>query len=298
MECDEKPQRATLRGAWPMAILGGMTTQHAALFALPALLLACGGEREVALRFEGLVGDERAACGGTYEGVGTTDTELTLADLRLYVHDVRLVTADGEEHPVALEQDGVWQLEDIALLDFETGGECPMGTAETNTTVRGTVPSGLDVAGVRFVLGVPRARNHDDVTTAPPPLNLQTMYWNWNGGYKFFRVDASSTGLPDGFFVHLGSTGCEGDGRGTVSGCAQDNRVDVELSGYDPDTDTIGVDVGALFAESDLDTDQGGAPGCMAGFDDMDCRPIFHGFGLPFDGTPPAEEQRLFRVLD
>jgi uncharacterized repeat protein (TIGR04052 family) len=275
-----------------------MTATRTSLFAFSLLLVACGGEREVTLQFQGLVGDEPAACGATYDGVGTTSTELTLADFRLYVHDVRVVDADGVEHAVALAQDGVWQLEDVALLDFEDGDGCPMGTAETNTTIRGTIPDGLEITGVRFVLGVPEARNHDDVTTAPSPLNQQSMYWNWNGGYKFFRVDASSTGQPDGFFVHLGSTGCEGDGRGTVSGCAQDNRVEVELSGFDPDVNTVAVDVGALFAESDLDADQGGAPGCMAGFDDMDCQPIFHGFGLPFAGTPPSGEQRLFRVLD
>jgi uncharacterized repeat protein (TIGR04052 family) len=266
-----------------------------AVLGLP-LLLACGGERAVTLQLAGQVGDAPAECGRAYDGIGTTSTELTLADLRLYVHDVRLVTADGEELEVALEQDGVWQVDDVALLDFEAGGaDCPQGTAETNTTIRGTVPDGAEVTGVRFVLGVPEARNHQDVTTAPSPLNLQSMYWSWNGGYKFFRLDGATTGIPDGFAVHLGSTGCEGDGRGNVTGCTQDNRVEVALDGYDPDVDTIVVDVAALLRESDMDADQGGAMGCQAGFDDMDCEPIFHGFGLPFAGTP-AGEQRLFRL--
>lgn len=259
-------------------------------------LAGCNGEREITLSFQGLVGDEPARCGETYAGVGTTDTDLTLGDLRVYVHDVRVVDADGQEHEVALEEDGVWQLEDVALLDFEDGSAgCPMGTAETNTTIRGTIPD-VEVTGVRFSLGVPEARNHDDVTTAPPPLSFQSMYWNWNGGYKFFRLDASSTGQPDGFFMHLGSTGCEGDMRGNVTGCTQANRAEVELTDYDPAVDTIAVDVAGLLAESDLDADQGGAPGCMAGFDDPDCRPIFHGFGLPFDGQP-SPGQRLFRVV-
>jgi uncharacterized repeat protein (TIGR04052 family) len=275
-----------------------MTASRLAVSLLCLPLLACGGEREVTLQLSGLVGDEPVECGGTYSGVGTSSTDLTVSDLRLYVHDVRVLTADGEEHEVALEQDGVWQLDDVVLLDFEDGGAgCPHGTTATNTTIRGTIPDGAEITGVRFVLGVPEARNHDDVTTAPSPLDQQTMYWNWNGGYIFFRLDGSSTGMSDGFVVHIGSTGCEGDGRGNVTSCVQENRVEVELTDYDPDTDTIAVDVGALFSESDLDTDQGGASGCRSGFDDMDCEPIFHGFGLPFAGTPPSGEQRLFRVV-
>lgn len=266
------------------------------LLTLP--LLACGGEREVTLQLEGLVGEEPVACGGTYAGVGTTATDLTLYDLRLYVHDVRLLSAGGEEHPLVLEQDGVWQFEDVVMLDFEDGDRCPMGTIPTHTTIRGTVPDDVEFTAVRFVLGVPEHLNHNDVTSAPSPLNQQSMYWSWNAGYKFFRLDGSSTGLPEGFFVHLGSTGCVGDGRGNVTSCAQGNRVEVELSGYDPDVNTIAVDVAALLENSDLDADGGGAPGCMSGFDDPDCEPIFHAMGLPFDGVAPSGDQRLFRVID
>ena len=72
------------------------------LILLSLLCAGCGADRDVTVRFEALVGDAPARCGGTYDGVGTTGTQLTVGDLRFYVHDVRFVTADGGEVPLAL----------------------------------------------------------------------------------------------------------------------------------------------------------------------------------------------------
>ena len=56
---------------------------------------------------------------------------------------VRLVKADGSEVPVTLTQDGLWQVDDVALLDFENAtGACANGTEETRDVVEGTVPAG------------------------------------------------------------------------------------------------------------------------------------------------------------
>lgn len=264
------------------------------LFVLP-LLAACGG-REVVLTFEGLVGGEPAVCGGAYDGVGATSTELTLLDYRFYVHDVRLVTEDGREVPLELAQDGAWQHQDVALLDFEGGDGCDSGTATTNTTVRGTVSEDATFTGVRFRLGVPFELNHADASTAPAPLNYTSMFWSWNAGYKFLRVEGRTTGLPDGWRVHLGSTGCEGDGRGNVTSCVAGNVAEVELTGFDPESDVIAADLADLLADSDLDADAGGPAGCMSGTDDPECEPVFHALGLPYQGSPPSGGQRLFSV--
>lgn len=263
------------------------------------VISGCATEPTVSIEVTALVGGEPVECGRTYSGVGTTGTDLLLADLRLYVHDVRLVTDDGRELPVALEQDGTWQVDDIALLDFEDGtSDCTMGTAGTNTRIVGTVAEDAPIVGVRMTLGVPEDRNHQDVSGAPSPLGFQSMYWGWNGGYKFFRLDGRTTGFDSGFFVHLGSTACEGDGRGNITGCAQDNRVEIEVMGFDPAADHLVLDVAELLRESDLDTNEGGPAECMSGFDDPDCRAVFHALGLPFMGDAPSGPQRLLRVAE
>jgi uncharacterized repeat protein (TIGR04052 family) len=263
-------------------------------FLLASLILGACGQPEITVRFEGLVGGEPAECGAMYDGIGSTGTTLELLDYRLYVHDVRLVTEDGREVPLALTPDGVWQNDRVALLDFEDG--CESGTAETNSSIRGTVEESGPFTGIRFVLGLPADLNHADASTAPPPLNYTSMFWSWNAGYKFARVEGRTTGLPDGWSFHLGSVGCMGDGRGNVTSCVQENRAPVALDGFDPETGAIAVDLAAILETSDLDSDGGGPGGCESGASDPECGPIFHALGLPSGGTPAEGPQRLFSV--
>ncbi len=145
--------------------------------------------REVAIEFEGWVGEDRFICGESYDRVGSAETTITPTDFRLYVSDIALIDEDGNTVPVELEQDGKWQYQNTALLDFENGsGVCDNGTAETNTAIVGTVPEG-DYQSLQFTLGVPKNLNHEDAAIAPSPLNLTSMWWNWQGGYKFLRAE-------------------------------------------------------------------------------------------------------------
>lgn len=269
-----------------------------ARIALVAVLLAGCPEDEpsgepVTIRFDGRVGDEAFACGGTFGGVGSSGTELETRDLRFYVHDVRLVRADGTDVPVTLDEDGMWQTQGVALLDFEDGsGRCEGGNPQLNAQLSGTAPAG-DYTGLRFALGVPFELNHDDHVVAPPPLNLTSMFWDWMGGYKFLRFDGATTGQPGGMRMHLGSTGCTADATGRVTTpCANENRASIELDGFDPGSSVVVADVAGLFADANLDTNADGTPpGCMADATDPDCAPVFANLGLAAGGT-----QRFFRV--
>lgn len=90
-----------------------------------------------------------------------------LLDFRLFVHDVELVRAGGEHVPFRLTEDGAWQRDGVALLDFEDGsGSCETGSADTNARLRGEAPQHEDYTGVAFTLGMPERRNHLDAATA------------------------------------------------------------------------------------------------------------------------------------
>jgi uncharacterized repeat protein (TIGR04052 family) len=257
---------------------------------LSALGCAAPSPEVVTIRFEGRVGDAPFECGRTYPGVGASGTEYTALDFRFYVHDVRLVRPDGTEVPVELEADGVFSDGEVALLDFEDGGECDGGNAPTHIELRGTVEAG-EWTAVRFTLGVPAGRNHLDSATAPAPLSYSSMFWGWMDGYKFVRVEGRSAGLPGGTLFHLGSTGCTGDARLGTRVCANVNHGEIELGGgFDPATDVIVADLAAMFAAVDLDADAGGAPGCMSGVDDPECASLFEAAGVR-PGT-----QTLFRL--
>lgn len=241
---------------------------------------------DLSLDFVAEVNGVAFACGQSYAGVGTANTEITPVDFRLYVHDVVLIDSEGGETPVELDQDGTWQHENLALLDFEDGsGPCVNGTGATNRSIRGTADGG-DYTGVRFTLGVPFELNHIDQTTAPAPLDLSALFWSWNGGYKFARIDHTSAEVPTGWNVHLGSTGCTPGGGPTVvpTTCTNEHRVDVTLE-MDPETGVVVADYGALLDGADLSVNVAGAPGCMSFPGDPDCPPVMNAFGLDYEGN-------------
>ncbi len=293
------PSRATLS---KRSALGAFA------LALP-LLGACGSDddgdgaaasRDVRVEFSALVAGQPFACAATYAGLGTTGATVRPLDFRLYVHDVALVTRGGEAVPLELEEDGVWQRDGLALLDFEDGsGVCDTGSPETNVAVRGKVPARDDYAGLRFRLGVPQAMNHLDAATAPPPLNVPGLWWSWKGGYKFVRLDfATESGAP--YYFHMGATTCEGE-VGAGFACAYGNLADVELEAFVPGASRVVLDVADFYADSNLssqpDMETDFVAGCMAFAGDPECPAVFDKLGLSFEGTAPGPRpQSLFRV--
>lgn len=292
------------------------------LLALSTLaLLACeddhgGGfvDEPVEIAFEARVAELPFACGQNYTGLGSDGSGATPQDFRFYVYDVRLVTDAGEEHPVDLDDDGVHQGGGVALLDFEDGsGACTNGTAETYTTLKGTVRAqprhGDGEAGyseIRFRIGVPEEQNHADLTTLPAPLNDTTLSWSWNAGHIFFSAWGVFGGAaPFDLGVHVGSTGCEGDATaGAVVSCSNANRPEIALAGFDHDSSKIVVDWGALFADLKLATPPDlcevvdGETSCAChSFDPGPlCTTLFTPLGLDWSNGKTIAGQSLFRV--
>lgn len=279
-----------------------------ALSAAPAL-----ADRPVEIRFAAEIGGVPFTCAQAFEGLGATATRAEVADFRLFVSNVRLIAADGREVPVALDQDGAWQHADVALIDFEDGsGTCINGTPGTNTVLRGTVPEG-DYTGLAFDIGVPFALNHGDPTLAPAPLNLTAMFWNWQGGYKFVKLDMATAGqpiaamqaagdhagqadaapAPRGWSLHLGSTGCASEARTVppAAECANPNRVAVRLEGFDPAANLVVIDPAPVLAAADLDSNAPEtSPGCMSFPNDDDCLPVMSRLGLAFRDLPAGAQ--------
>ncbi|MDD2700988.1 MAG: metallo-mystery pair system four-Cys motif protein [Sideroxydans sp.] len=297
--------------------------------------MAHAAAQKVELRFAVKVGDAPFACGRSYEGIGTTKSRITPSDLRFYVSEVALIDARGNAVPLQLEQDGVWQYRNLALLDFEDGtGPCRNGNSGLHTSVVGSLPKG-DYRGLRFTLGVPFDLNHGDPTIAYSPLNLSAMFWVWQSGYRFVKIDMASSGQPQaadmpgegsmkdkvatmekvaamrksgvkspkqparaaGFSVHLGSTACTSSSLTLPpSECLHPNRVNIVFDKFDVNKDEVVADLAALLQEVNVDVNAPDtAPGCMSAENDADCPGIFAAFGLPF-GEQPAVQQRFFTV--
>lgn len=259
----------------------------------------CGDEaREpVEIQFAGLVGESPFECGGEYAGMGVTGADFRAGDFRFFVSDVRLLTADGGEVPVHLDDEALLQHDGVALLDFEDGtAACSFGNPEMKDRIVGTARPG-EYTGIRFVLGVPDDLNHLDPLRQPSPLNISAMHWGWARGYIFMRTEGRT--LLDEeevqpWVVHTGSAACETDAEGNPLGCMHENRPEVELTGFDPTEGRIVADLAALLAGANLEEVSGEVSGCEGHHTDPDCLPIFEAMGVAVDGGE-APTQTFFR---
>lgn len=275
--------------------------KHALFAALAALcaLPAHAGDMAVTIPFAAEIGGTPFDCSGTYAGMGATAAKVTASDFRLFVSNAALLREDGSLQPIALDQDGQWQLGDVALLDFENAsGACTNGTPGTHTALTGTAPAGT-YTGLALTIGVPFEQNHVDPTLAPAPLNTTAMFWNWQGGYKFLRIDmapvakmapdtAAGQGAAKGWFLHLGSTMCDAASKTSApSACKNENRMAIRLEGFDPARNTVVIDPAAVVAGADLTVNAPEtSPGCMSFPNDPDCMTVMARLGLPYMGVP------------
>jgi hypothetical protein len=144
------------------------------------------------------------------------------------------------------------------------------------------------------------ALNHADPVTLEGPLQAPGMHWTWLTGFRFLIAELEAVGDPDGDVdagsgrglgvLHVGSTACRGlPSAGTIS-CGNPNRNHVRLSGFDSERDVVVIDVGAIFAQSDLSVES------VCHSEGDACAPMFEALGVdPVTGEALAE-QRVFRV--
>ena len=285
----KQPSKERLRGI-PVASPGFYPQRFLfqLLFSLTLFLCALGCETEkggeelppepLSIPFAVTVRGEPFQCGERYSALGSLGSEVRFGDLRLYIHQVELLDADGQATPLVLEGDGLWQQGDVALLDFEDG--CDNGTRELNNHIRGEIVP-REYTAVRFRIGLPAALNSPETILEErgSPLNQSSMYWTWNSGYKFMRLDA--IGSP--FRFHLGASGCSADFE-----CVQENIPVITLEGWREGESKITLDLAQLLEASNLEENSpGSAPGCMGDVNDPDCPPIFQRIGLA-EGEPLA----------
>jgi uncharacterized repeat protein (TIGR04052 family) len=186
--------------------------------------------------------------------------------LQFYVHDVALLDGHGGIHSVAINDSAPWQNSRVALLDLaDSKAAAPRAMIEGRA-------GGERYTGVRFSVGVPFDLNHANPLTAAAPLDRSDMFWTWQSGYKFLRVDLSGAEHEAAF--HLGSTGCSSQSalRPPQQPCAQPNVIRVELTGFDPTSATIQVradDIVAALANAEQRACTGNyaSSGCAAAFE-------------------------------
>ncbi|MCG8614059.1 MAG: metallo-mystery pair system four-Cys motif protein [Pseudomonadales bacterium] len=295
------------------------------LASLPLLITACGGgdsdngnlnaqqEHRVAIQFTAQANGTEIDCDTLLTGLGLAGTDANLKDFRFYVHDIELLTTSGDAIGLTLDSNP-WQQTDkgIALLDFQNRADgCGGDVKETHKQVSGTIvrASMDDIQGLRFKLGLPTHLNHQDQAGATSPLNISSLFWSWQTGYKFMRLDVAPIGgvirptdpafSSTTYNFHLGSTNCTGSPQLNEDvNCEKSNRPQVELFDFDPRSNKSMLDYGTLVAQANLGADGGGPAGCMSGTSDPECGSIFTALGLDIETGEVVSDpvQTIFTV--
>jgi uncharacterized repeat protein (TIGR04052 family) len=89
---------------------------------------------------------------------------------------------------------------------------------------------------LEFELAVPFELNHKNPLTAQFPLNQSDMFWTWQLGHKFLRLDlVNQTEKDENWSFHLGSTGCDSASvmRSPKSPCKNPNRVSFSIKDFE-----------------------------------------------------------------
>lgn len=134
------------------------------------------------ITFDNRAGDQDLVLNTDY--VNASGETFRLTRLNYYVSNIRLYTASGSEFIVP--QDSSYFL----ILEDEP---------ETHTVKINGVPVG-DYSRMIFMVGVDSLRSTMDVSrrtgVLDPAQGHDGMYWTWNSGYIFFKMDGFSPAAP------------------------------------------------------------------------------------------------------
>jgi len=197
--------------------------------------------------------------------------------LQMYISNVELQNTQGEWHSWPMIK-SKYQHSNVALI----GESCNQIQDKDHWQIALEPMSALkskskskSMSNIRFTLGVPFELNHLNPLTQPSPLNVSSMFWVWQTGHKFLRVELASA--DDNWLFHLGSTGCSAPSvmRAPAKPCSEPNQVVVELP-FNPNLKSINFDLAALLQGINVTMNSS----CQSAPDDENCMKLLNNIGV------------------
>jgi|OM-RGC.v1.010694605 uncharacterized repeat protein (TIGR04052 family) len=209
------------------------------------LLVACQPETPVTFKFIPVYNGAPIECEKTWQHQQQTGwqirtlqffvTNLTLEN-DMQKQEFSLQTTVNSNPTIGLvggqcQQSDYWQLSALSAPDFEEGT-------------------------LSFDLGVPFELNHNNPLRAPAPLDQADMFWSWQMGHKFLRLDVANPSDARSFSYHLGSTGCDAVSslRAPKTPCQHPNLVTITLKDFKVNQ-PIYLDLAVLLKDVTLNQD-------------------------------------------
>ncbi|MCP3675137.1 MAG: metallo-mystery pair system four-Cys motif protein [Gammaproteobacteria bacterium] len=200
--------------------------------------------------------------------------------LQFYISDVSVKKQDGNWHSWLMSKTP-YQTNNVGLLgevcDASNKAENGSGNANWHLNFQSDVDLS-QVSDIRFTLGIPFKFNHLNPLAQDSPLNDSSMFWVWQVGHKFLRLEIASK--SENWLFHLGSTGCKAISvmRPPKESCLNPNRVTIELPINQRSTtkNRITFDLAKLLKGLQLKSENN----CQSDPDNPACQQLFNNLGL------------------
>lgn len=175
-------------------------------FLILIFVLLCGSVfaqkiASLSIKFDNFIGSEPVSLNNkTYKNASNEEFNITL--LQYYVSNIQLVRKDGSVYTVPQD--------DSYFLVRESN------TASKTITLN-NIPKGK-YTGISFVIGIDSARSAAEIAYRKGCLDVageaRDMYWAWNSGYIFVKMEGTSAVSTEDehvFLYHIGLFGGIGD---------------------------------------------------------------------------------------
>lgn len=155
---------------------------------------------DLRIEFDNVVGDRDLALNtGNYQNAA--GEAFTVTTLNYYVSNIKLLQADGSGYTIPKDSS--------YFLIRESN-------SESQTVTLKNIPAG-EYTGVQFIIGIDSLKSVSDISQrtgildiGSGPTNDEAMYWDWNPGYIFLKLEGISpaaTSANDKFYYHIGGFG-------------------------------------------------------------------------------------------
>jgi hypothetical protein len=153
---------------------------------------------KITIEFDNIVGDKDLTLNNT-NYTNSSNESFNISMLQYYISNIKLKKSDGTEYVVPQEESYFLVREHV----------------EESREISLNVPEG-DYTEITFMIGIDSTRNTMDISQRKGVLDIgdentgKSMYWSWNSGYIFYRIEGTSTQSPldnDIFFYHVGGFG-------------------------------------------------------------------------------------------
>jgi len=197
-----------------------LLTELAIILSILFFLFGCSrSEESQSLSFSPTFNDQVLGCEINFK---QENNDWRFEQLLFFISKIETMTSAGDwQKPKLLTSK--FQTADLALIGEKCG-------EEHNWQLKFDASFDLSkLQKLRFIIGIPFDVNHLNPLTQVSPLNLPAMFWGWQRGHKFLRLELFNE--QDTWLYHLGSMGCKAASplRAPLEPCLYDNKFTFEM---------------------------------------------------------------------